>query len=34
MPSCLAPLASVRQTSRMWSAMWASEIHVFWPLTT
>ena len=34
MPSCLEPLESVRQTSRMCSARCASEIHVFWPLTT
>src|SRR6202008_507243 len=34
MPSCLAPVLDVRATTRTWSAKWALEHHVFWPLRT
>ena len=33
-PSCLEPEVSERAMTRMWSAMWAAEIQVFWPLRT
>ncbi len=33
-PSCFEPDGSERAMTRMWSAMWAAEIQVFWPFRT
>src|SRR6202011_6037301 len=34
MPSCFGPALDVRATTRTYSARWALEHHVFWPLST
>ena len=34
MPLCLGASGSVRASSIIQSAMWASDVHTFWPLTT
>ena len=34
MPACLGTSTSVRQMAKPHGAMWALELHTFWPLST